>query len=155
MPQNKAVYQTSMDGVIIAEFPTIQEAARQTGICAGHICDVCKGNREFANGYKWRYVDETLYASAQEALKAKIAKSKESRKQKFIEKSRCVAQYDLAGNLLKIWRGMREIIEELGYMRPSIINCCNGKTQKAYGYIWKYADQPENKKPIQKSILDI
>ena len=155
MPQNKAVYQTSLDGVIIAEFPTIQEAARQTGICAGHICDVCKGNREFANGYKWRYVDETLYASAQEALKAKIAKSKESRKQKFIEKSRCVAQYDLKGNLLKIWRGMREIIEELGYMRPSIINCCNGKIPKAYGYIWKYADQPENKKPTQKSLFDI
>lgn len=58
MPQNKAVYQTSLDGVTIAEFPTIQEAARQTGIGAGHICDVCKGNREFANGYKWRYVDE-------------------------------------------------------------------------------------------------
>lgn len=140
MPQNKALYQTSLDGVIIAEFPTIREAARQTGICAGHICDVCKGNREFANGYKWRYVDETLYASAQEALKAKTAKSKESRKQKFIEKSRCVAQYDLAGNLLKIWRGMREIMEELGYMRPSITNCCNGKIPKAYGYIWKYAD---------------
>lgn len=140
MPQNKAVYQTTMSGEIVAEFPTIQEAARQTGVCAGHICDVCKGNREFANGYKWRYVDETLYASAQEALNAKTAKSKESRKQKFIEKSRCVAQYDLAGNLLKIWRGMREIMEELGYMRPSITNCCNGKIPKAYGYIWKYAD---------------
>lgn len=140
MPQNKAVYQTSMDGVIVAEFPTIQEAARQTGICAGHICDVCKGNREFANGYKWRYVDETLYASAQEALKVKTEKSKESRKQKFIEKSRRVAQYDLKGNLLKIWRGMREIMEEFGYVRPSIINCCNGKTLQAYGYIWKYAD---------------
>ncbi len=140
MPQNKAVYQTSLDGVIIAEFPTIQEAARQTGICAGHICDVCKGNREFANGYKWRYVDEILYTSAQEALKSKTEKSKESRKQKFIEKSRRVAQYDLKGNLLKIWRGMREIWEELGYVRPNIINCCNGKTPKAYGYIWKYAD---------------
>lgn len=140
MPQNKAVYQTTMNGEIVAEFSTIQEASRQTGICAGHICDVCKGNREFANGYKWRYVDETLYASAQERLKVKTEKSKESRKQKFIEKSRRVAQYDLKGNLLKIWRGMREITEELGYVRPSIINCCNGKIQKAYGYIWKYAD---------------
>lgn len=140
MPQNKTVYQTTMSGEIVAEFPTIQDAARQTGICAGHICDVCKGNREFANGYKWRYVDANLYAMAQEALKVKTEASKESRKQKFIEKSRRVAQYDIKGNLMKIWRGMREIVEDLGYVRPSIINCCNGKTQKAYGYIWKYMD---------------
>lgn len=140
MPQNKAVYQTTMAGLIVAEFPTIQEAARQTGVCAGHICNVCKGNREFANGYKWRYVDEALYIKAMSTLTAKNEASKESRKQKFINKSRRVAQYDLKGNLLKVWRGMREIVEILGYARPSIINCCNGKTQKAYGYIWRYAD---------------
>lgn len=140
MPQTKTVYQITMKGMMIAEFPSIQEAARRTGICAGHICDVCKGNREFANGYKWRYADDELSLQAIRNLEEKQKKSKASRKEKFIQNSRCVSQHDLNGNLLKIWRGMREIAEELGYARSNIINCCNGKIQKAYGYIWKYAD---------------
>lgn len=141
MPQNKAIYQLSMDGDIIAEFKTIQEAARITGISAGHICDVCKGNREYANGYKWRYVDEELYQKAVTALENKIRNSKESRKNKFIEKALRVSQYTLSGELIRIFNGMREIEEELGYKRPSIINCCNGKSKQAYGYLWRYTDR--------------
>ena len=64
MPQNKAVYQLSMRGEIIASYKTIKEASKKTGISAGHICSVCKGGREYANGYKWRYKDDILYEKA-------------------------------------------------------------------------------------------
>lgn len=140
MPQNKKVIQLTMDGEFVAEYPTIQDAARQTRICAGHICDVCKGNREFANGFKWRYKDPALFALAQTALASKQSKSTQSRKDKFIILSRKVAQYDSSGTLIRVFNGMREMAEEFGYCKPSIINCCNGKSKTAYGYIWKYAE---------------
>lgn len=155
MPQNKAIYQTTMSGEIVAEFPTIQEAARQTGVCAGHICDVCKGNREYANGYKWRYKDNDLYESAKVVLASKIEKGKTSRKDKFIKMSRKVAQYDLQGCLIRVFNGMREIVEEFGYCRPSIINCCNGKYDKAYGFVWRYIpNQPESEIITQPTLFD-
>ena len=43
------------DGTPIQEFPSIQEAARASGVGAAHICQVCKGERNKAGGYRWKY----------------------------------------------------------------------------------------------------
>ena len=39
-----------------AVYPSIREAARQTGLFATHICDVIKGSRETTGGYHWEAV---------------------------------------------------------------------------------------------------
>ena len=140
MPQNKAVYQLSMSGEIIASYKTIKEASKETGISAGHICSVCKGEREYANGYKWRYKDDRLYEKATITLLTKKEHSKQSRKRIFMLKSKKIAQYSLNGELIRIFYGTREIKDELGFSRPSIINCCNNKGKTAYGYKWEYID---------------
>ena len=51
-----------------------------------------------------------------------------------------IAQYSLNGELIRIFYGTREIKDELGLNRPSIINCCNKKGKTAYGYKWEYID---------------
>ena len=53
--RRRDVVMMSDDGTIIREFPSIQEAARAVGISAGHICRVCKGERNKAGGYRWKY----------------------------------------------------------------------------------------------------
>lgn len=40
---------------IIAEFPSIAEATRVTGIASPTICNVCKGKGKTAGGFKWKY----------------------------------------------------------------------------------------------------
>lgn len=40
---------------IIAEFPSITVASKETGITASIICNVCKGRGKTAGGYKWKY----------------------------------------------------------------------------------------------------
>ena len=40
---------------LLATFPSIQEAERQTGISDGNICFCCSGRRKSAGGYLWRY----------------------------------------------------------------------------------------------------
>lgn len=64
---SRPVQQFTMDGKLIAEYPSIMEAVRQTGICETSIGCCCKGyykygkNREkrsnvnHAGGYKWKY----------------------------------------------------------------------------------------------------
>lgn len=53
--QSVKVLQYTSDGRLVAEYPSINEAGRKTGINAGHICHVCKGIRPNAGGYVWRY----------------------------------------------------------------------------------------------------
>ncbi len=52
--------------------------------------------------------------------------------------SKKVAQYDLDGNLIKIWNYMSEACQKLGVNLASMSSCCNGKYKTAGGYIWKF-----------------
>lgn len=50
------VIQLSIDGIKIKEWVNMSQAALALGIGNGDICNVCKGNRKSAGGYKWEYL---------------------------------------------------------------------------------------------------
>lgn len=52
-----------------------------------------------------------------------------------------VNQYDLQGNFIKQWNSFYEITKELGFNRHLISNCCNNRSKKSHGYIWRYANK--------------
>jgi len=56
-PNSKKIYQYNMDGVFLKEFPSVQEAARNTGGNRGNIGLVAHGKvgRTQSNGYRWSY----------------------------------------------------------------------------------------------------
>ena len=56
--QNKAVLQFSLDGGFIAEYYSISEADRRTGISFKSISNACIGRYKTAGGYKWMFKDE-------------------------------------------------------------------------------------------------
>lgn len=51
----KPVIQLSLDGEFIAEYESISEANRALGVKESHIGQVCRGQRQISNGYKWKY----------------------------------------------------------------------------------------------------
>lgn len=51
----KAIRQLK-NGVVIKEYDSIANASRKTKIKAPHICNVLKGKRKSAGGYKWEYL---------------------------------------------------------------------------------------------------
>lgn len=51
--RSRSVVQVSLDGFFLAEYGSILEASRQTGVHAGNITQCHKGNRPTAGGYKW------------------------------------------------------------------------------------------------------
>lgn len=55
--------------------------------------------------------------------------------------SKEVEQYDLEGNLIKVWPSAKEIQRCLGFPNTNICACCNKtkyhEKQYAYGFIWK------------------
>lgn len=52
---SKPVIQLSLDDEYIAEYPSVKEANRQFGFNVSNICSCCKGLRNNANGFKWKY----------------------------------------------------------------------------------------------------
>lgn len=57
LTKSKAVNQFTIDGIFVAQYPSIREAERQTGIDNRWISGVCKGKYGFktAGGYLWEY----------------------------------------------------------------------------------------------------
>jgi hypothetical protein len=57
-PHPKKVLQYDKDWNFISEFDSIIEAAKKTGANDRHISCVCKGKRNFTEGFRWKYKDE-------------------------------------------------------------------------------------------------
>ena len=52
-----------------------------------------------------------------------------------------VGQYDLQGNLIKVWNSFMDIQRELGFSNSSINSCCKGRRKTAGGFIWRYVNE--------------
>lgn len=52
--RSHAIVQMTMNGEIVTEYPSIMEAARQTGFSSGHISECVRGKRKSVNNFKWQ-----------------------------------------------------------------------------------------------------
>lgn len=50
------VRQLTMDGEVVAEYPSLHEAKRQTGISEGGIYSAANGITHQSHGFKWEYI---------------------------------------------------------------------------------------------------
>ena len=57
LTRSKPVAQLTKQGEIIATYPSISEAARQTGAKKARISLCCNGKAISTQGYKWRFID--------------------------------------------------------------------------------------------------
>ena len=53
--KSKPVEQYTIDGQLVARYPSQNEAQRQTGYCQGYISGCCRGRYKTAYGFVWRY----------------------------------------------------------------------------------------------------
>ena len=53
-----------------------------------------------------------------------------------------ILQYDLDGNFIRSWPSATDVGKEF---RKNIVSCLTGRTKTAYGYIWKYKNEEEDK----------
>ena len=59
-PSHKPVFQYDLNGNFIKKYYGIAEAQKETGILFQNISKVCKGKRNTAGGYIWRYEHEMI-----------------------------------------------------------------------------------------------
>lgn len=121
------VFQYSLNGSFIKSWNRIIDVERQLNIANQSITNCCKGIKNSAGGFVWRYQDSPieLLENIKPVRSAKYGIS--------------VYQYDLNGNFIRKWKNIKEAGIELGIDNGSISNCCKGKQKTAYSFIWKYA----------------
>lgn len=52
--------------------------------------------------------------------------------------SKIIIQYDLNGNFIKEWKGMKEAARTLNIKPPNLSATLNGRQKTCGGFIWKY-----------------
>ena len=56
--QSMMVTQLTPQEDVIAHYPSLNQASRETGIDQSHISKCCRGLRKYAGGFIWRYVGQ-------------------------------------------------------------------------------------------------
>lgn len=68
-----------------------------------------------------------------EEAKIKLSESQSTKKKK-------VQQFTLDGELIQTFESIRSAAKSLDKCKTGIVDCCNGKLRKSYGFVWKFLD---------------
>lgn len=137
------VKQFTMEGDYIQTFWSSGEAVYHLGkdrTHQSHIVQCCNGKRFQALGFRWCWEEDdkppvdTAYIPWQQ---------------------RGVAQYELDGTFVKYYASLKEAgIAMTGKERAgdNIQICCQGRTNSAYGFQWRYVESEEQ---VEKTVTPI
>lgn len=117
----KKIVQYSLNGEKIAEFNSISEAKRQTGVI--HIFEVLQHKRRSSGGFLWSYENELPHEYYE-----------------YIPvQSKKIVQYDLKGNFICCYNSIKEAVEKTGL--TSLSYCLRNKNPKVGNFLWSYEGQ--------------
>lgn len=111
----------------IAEYKTITEASKATGVSASKISSVCRGERKTAGGYIWRFAT---------SKRIKLSGAKRSKENPSCRKA--VLQCTKNGELVAEHKSIADAAKAVGGDRSNIIACLKGRIKSAYNYVWVY-----------------
>lgn len=122
LSRKRKIAQYTISGKFIKTFDSIQDAINATGIVniASAVCGIYK----YCGDYQWKYFTGNTDDIAEVETKEKT-----------------IYQYDLTGNLLKVWKSASLASKKFSNptaARTAIHNVCNGITRQAYGYYWSF-----------------
>ena len=124
-PEAKKIYQYTINGEFIREWPSISDATRSTNINTSNISMCAKHKRPVAGGYRWEY---EFYSQL-----SPIARKE--RKTTYFGKP--VLQCDADGNLINEFSSLGDAEKQTGINATSISKAINGHIKTAGGFYWK------------------
>ena len=96
-----------------------------------------ENNPMYGKGHLFLGKNNPMYGKTHS--KETIKKYSEDRKGAKNGNSKKVCQYDIDGNLIKVWDYINLAVEQLGLpSKNGIISCCRGRQKTAYGFKWSY-----------------
>ena len=132
----KEIAQYTIDGTFIRTWASITEAEEALGI--PNIGQNLIGKSKYSGNFQWKY-----YTGDESSIPPVETKEK------------TVYQFDLQGNLIKVWKSASEAAKQftnVNSARTAISNNCLKKVNKAYGYFWSYKHIFDYKETKGKSV---
>lgn len=131
IPSAKTLYQFTMDGKYIGEYLSAPIAVKELDLDISPTClSYAARENKTAGGYVWSYNKSFTFDI--ENYRNYVSVDKYSTDGKFLGNFKCVTD---AGKSLN-----------LDYVKTSsITDVCSGKMLTAYGYVWRYKDEPFDK----------
>ena len=144
---SRPVYQYGLDGIFIAEYPSMMEAERQSGIDNSAICACCKGINSYTKDYIWSYEKhESISPIDKEKLRyERVVKQQE----------KLVHQYSLDGVYITSYHSLTHASNATGIDYRLISACCLKKSGRkmAGGFMWTYAYEGQKISPYKKEFV--
>ena len=121
-PKNlKKINQYDLNGTYIKTWESVVEAAKSIKRFPTDISAVCKNQRKSAGGFMWKFYDEYSDCTNIDSYNPILLK---------------VGQYDLDGNLIKIWNSIKEASEYLNIKYDNIQIAAFVPNRQTGGYLW-------------------
>lgn len=125
----KPIYQYTLSGEFVKEYPALTLASVETGISMGHISQCTRGIRNSAGGYRWTYSKGELY---------KYRTHKDYNSGQYPKRG--VKQYNLDFTFVAEYSGITEAERQTGFNHRGISRCAGGERKTYKGYVWRYSD---------------
>ena len=135
------IVQISADGkYFINKFQSVTEAAKYLNKNTGGISSACKGKRKTAYGYMWKYLSN--YKNNLPVISIEKAKVKLH--------SKPIAQYDLSGKFIQVFKSASEAARSVNDSQPNISAVARGV--RNYSNKYQYAYIIDGKIPSKTTV---
>ena len=126
----KKVTQYKLNGRRVAFFPTINDAAKTTGIKNAEISRVMQKKRFSAGGYYWQEGKGPVLIDLSDYEYGEVLRAK--------NRQRPIRQYSKEGKPLQRFDSIKEAAKVVGVNSTTVIGALKGKHETAGGYRWEY-----------------
>ena len=123
----KEIAQYTIDGKFIRTWESIAEAQKKLGFTSIYNC--VNGVSKYCGEYQWRVFTGNI-----------------SDIDPIQTKEKTIYQFDLQGNLLKVWKSISEAskcFSNFNAAKTNISNALNQRTRQAFGYYWSFKNKFE------------
>ena len=135
--KGRPIYQYSLDGKFIKEFPSSCEASKILRIHKAGILSVCNKKFSQANSFLWRFKDKV--------------KSKDNlyiKNLKIIPRTKKVVRFTKDGIFSKEYNSITEASIDNNINVSCISNVCSKRILTSRGFIWRLKSEVKNKQKI-------
>ncbi len=126
----RKVTQYDMNGKKVAQFPSIADAEKATGVIASSIHLMLSGIRKSAGGFVWK----AGYGKSEINLGNYVA----GEKWRAMRKCKKVVQLSLQGRYLRQFSSVKEAAENIGVSSGTLSATLNGQQNTCGGYKWRF-----------------
>lgn len=139
---HKEIKQYTIDGSYLRTWKSIKAASIELNISSSNISSCCKSKSLSAGGFIWRYATDDLSVEFNKHDYFKRNRLSDPDRLKISEANdKPVLQYDRYGNVTR-WISVSYVCEKFDYFCESVVKTCKGKFKTAYGFVWRYEDDP-------------